>query len=235
MKVRENFLTIPDAPRYEINSQLICRVKATGQVLKLQNDCKNFRHYSLRRPDKRGTFKRSPKTLRAQAVEAANPKASFEPIPSLGYKYEIDNRGNVRNATSKQLLKPKAQGKSVEIRLGDRRYVSLSIADLLWEVHGIVKENRFRPVPCAAENKRGKFFFPNLMACARFLAPKCFFSVKTVAGYLYRRAKALAEWTVTYFENDLANVKWDADGLSGIARRQKKLDEALAGKRKEAP
>ena len=36
LNMRENFLTIPDAPRYEINSDLICRVKATGQILTLQ-------------------------------------------------------------------------------------------------------------------------------------------------------------------------------------------------------
>ena len=235
MSARENFLTIPDAPRYEINSQLICRVKATGQVLKLQNDYKNFRHYSLCRPDKRGTIKRSPRTLRQQAVEAANPKTFYEAIPSTGDKYEIDRRGNVRNATSKKVLKPDDTGKCVAVRSGEGKFTRRSIADLLWEVHGVIKKKSSAPVRCAAENAKGKFFFPNMMACARFLAPKIFFSVSTVHRHLHRRTKAIGEWTVTYFENAPTRVQWDAGGLSGLARRQKKLDATLAAKREEAP
>lgn len=139
--MRENFLTIPDAPRYEINSDLICRVKATGRILTLQNDYKNFRHYSLRRPDKRGTFKRSPGTLRRQAVEFAKPQKTFLPIPSTGSKYEINTRGVVRNARSKKILKRKGHGKCVELWFSGRKAVNRCVADLLWEVHGIIKKD----------------------------------------------------------------------------------------------
>lgn len=200
--MRENFLTIPVAPNYEINSQLICRVKATGQVLKLQIDYKNFRHYSLRRPDKRGTIKRSPKTLRRLAVEAANPKKNFSPIPSLGYRYEINSRGVVRNAKTKQVLKRKGHGKSVEVHSGERKYITRAIADLLWEAHGIIKKRRFRPVPCSAENHCGKFFFPNLKACARFLAPKVHFTVSWVHQNLTRRAASFCGWKFSYKSGD---------------------------------
>ena len=198
----ENFLTIPVAPNYEINSQLICRVKATGQVLKLQNDYKNFRYYSLRRPDKRGTIKRSPKALRQLAVEAANPKKTFSPIPSLDYRYEINMRGVVRNAKTKQVLKRKGHGKCIVVHSGERKYTTRAIADLLWEVHGIIKKRRFRPVPCSAENHCGKFFFPNLKACARFLAPKLHFSVGWVQQILTRRAASFCGWQFSYKSGD---------------------------------
>lgn len=42
-KVRENFLPIPDAPNYEINSQLIMRNRKTKQILSLYSDYKNFK------------------------------------------------------------------------------------------------------------------------------------------------------------------------------------------------
>ena len=196
----ENFLTIPDAPNYEINSQLVCRNRKTKKLLTLQTDYKNFKHYSLRVTGSKVCIKRSPRTLRNQAVDAANPQVSFEPIPSLDYRYEINERGKVRNAQSKQILKTKSRGKCVNLHLGERKFICRCVADLLWEVHGRIPKRRFRPCPCSAENDTGKFFFPNMKACARFLAPKLFFSVGWIAARLNRREPIIDGWKITYYK-----------------------------------
>lgn len=199
--MKENFLPIPDAPNYEINSQLICRVIKTKYVLKIFHRKNNSPYYSLRNPEiTKHTIKRSPKLLRRQAVVATQAD-TFEPIPSTGGKYEINIRGVVRNSKSKHILKQKANGHCVEMHLGKRIFVMRAIKDLLWEVHGIIKPRRFRPQPCSAENRHGKFFFPNMKACARFLAPQLFLSVRTVSNYLYERKKNIQGWAINFCVN----------------------------------
>lgn len=222
--MKENFLTIPDAPNYEINSQLVCRNKRTGKVLKLHVVPKRRIYYSLRPPGWKHTLKRSPKTLRRQTVEVAKPKLKFEPIPSLGGRYEIDTRGVVRNTATKQVLKRKGHGHCVEVHFGEGKYVMRAVVDLLWEVHGIIKPRRFRPAPCYAENIRGKRFFPHLKACARFLAPKCNRAVRTIYCYLCERRSLIGEWKITYVDQNPAEVDWNMHDLGTLARRQQKLE-----------
>ena len=201
--MRENFLTIPVAPNYEINSQLICRNKRTKRVLTLQRRKGNHgTYYSLRLTGTKNTIKLSPKLLRRLAAEAANPTKTFMLIPSLDYRYEINMRGVVRNAKTKQVLKRKGHGKCIVVHSGKHKYTTRAITDLLWEVHGIIKKRRFRPVPCSAENHCGKFFFPNLKACARFLAPKLHFSVGWVHKNLTRRAASFCGWQFSYKSGD---------------------------------
>lgn len=222
--MRENFLTIPDAPRYEINSDLICRVKATGQILTLQIDYKNFCYYSLRRPDKLWCIKRSPKTLRRQAVEAAKLQKQFLPIPSTGGRYEISLKGVVRNARLKQILKRKGKGKCIELWFSGRKSIMRCVADLLWEVHGIIKKRRFRPVRVSVENRHGKFFFQNMKSCARFLVDKIRYSFSKIYRLIFTRKPVVGDWTVTYLDEQFADVNWKSYVLSGLARRQAKLE-----------
>lgn len=222
--MKENFLTIPDAPNYEINSQLVCRNKRTGKVLKLHVVPKRRSYYSLRPPGWKHTLKRAPETLHRQAVEAVKPKLKFEPIPSLGGRYEIDTRGVVRNALTKKTIKP-VRGCIYVYK--DGKLNSHSVKSLLWEVHGIIKTRRCKPIPCYVENQNQKLFFKSLSACARFLAPKLFYAEKTVAHWLWRRDPTAGEWEITYVDEYPAEVKWNMHGLVALARRQQKLEEQL--------
>ena len=194
--MKENFLPIPAAPNYEINSELICRNIKTGYILKLFQG-KTCPYYSLRITGSTKCFQRSPKLLRRLAVVAAQ-NDTFEPIPSLNYKYEINLRGVVRNSKSKHIMKTKCNGACVCIQMGKGKYISCAIKDLLWEVHGIIKPRRFRPAPCSAENQCGKFFFKTKKHCARFLAPKVFLAVSTVYNYLLKREKNIFGWVINY-------------------------------------
>ena len=219
--MRDNFLTIPCAPNYEINSDLVCRNKKTGKILVL---CKNSRHdgvyYSLR--NSAVTIKRSPKNLRRQAI-AATKVETFEPIPSLHNYYEINPKGTVRNAETKQICKPSHKG--IGLLLFDRaekKFKYRSIADLLWEVFGhIPKPKKGCRVPCAAENNHGKFHFNNLAACAKFLAPKIHLSPLTIESYLNERRQSLYGWTISYFPVN-ADVQYDFHKHNVIASRDKR-------------
>lgn len=222
--MRNDFLTIPDAPNYEINSEFVCRNKKTGRILKPMKDKRGKPCYRLRRVDGKVGC-RSVKFLRRLAVAAVEMNSTFQLIPSLDYRYEINSKGIVRNAVTKKILKTKHSGKCVNIQFGGKCF-SCAIADLLWEVHGRIIKRKYRPCPCSAENDTGKFFFPHMQACARFLAPKVFLSVGYIACSLARRKPIIEGWKITYYEQNPDNVKWDIDGLARLARRQQKLDKA---------
>ena len=204
--------TIPDAPNYEINSKLICRNKKTGYVLKKHKDKNGHPYYSLSTGKKHIT--RSPKYFFRRAKAAAQVD-TYEPIPSLDNKYEIDRRGHVRNVKTKLPIKAKCGGKCFCFQMSAREYVSRSLSDLLWEVHGKIIPRRFRPCPVFCEKYTGKFFFDNLRACARFLAPKIYLSWRTLANdYLANRRTEIQGWHITYLDKDpryspfaLADVK----------------------------
>lgn len=223
--MRNDFLTIPGT-NYEINSQLICRNKKTGYVLKKHRDKNGSPYYSIRKVNQK-IFCRSPKFFRRAAKAAADVHSTFVPIYSLDNKYEINRAGVVRNVATKLVLKTKANGKCVSIQLSAHKYISRAIADLLWEAHGKIIERRFRPCPCFAESNSGKKFFDNLTQCAHFLAPKVFLAVRTIKNYLCRRNIFIGEWKITYLTSAPPSPRLEVHELNREARRMKKLDEEL--------
>ena len=207
----ENFLTIPDAPNYEVNSQLVVRNKKTGKILKLNTNgnSKVFRLYS-----KDGKIiSRSPKTYRLSAL---GDKQKFYPVPSTGNKYEISQKGTLRNAKTKCLLKLRKGSYVVYV---DGKHKTLSKTTLLAEVFGTPMKNK--PVQVTLEKNGRRIFFDSMMDAARFLAPKYFYSVASIATYLQSRREIIFDWHVRYLEGDVA---WNFHGLNAQARRQKKLE-----------
>ena len=195
--MRDNFLTIPDAPNYEINSQLICRNKFTKQILTLKH-YDGRASYFLCVKDKNYPIKRNPKTLRCQAVAAAQ-NDYFEPIPSLDYRYEIDRRGRVRNVHFKRIVAVK--NGSVKV-LFKGKCTSRAIKDLLWEAHGKILERRFKPVPVTIENDFGLWNFDSIKTCAQFLAEKFFYSSSWIRSKFRDRQSEICGYKVTYRDND---------------------------------
>ena len=197
----DDFLTIPEAPNYEINSEFVVRNKKTGRILKQQKDKWGYPCYSMSRPD-HSAYCRSPKFLRRVALAANNKRSTYEPIPSLDNRYEINACGKVRNIKTKQVIKPKCNGKLICGQIGTGNYFCRAIADLLWEVHGIIKKRRFRPCPCSCYHtsslRQDAIHFPHMAACARFLAPKVYLSFKTVKQYLCKRPPQIGEWKIIY-------------------------------------
>lgn len=217
----ENFLTIPDAPDYEINSAFVVRNKKTGYIRKPSR--KNYSkliYYTLHSPvTPSGFINRTGLALRRQAVAAAH-KNTFAPIPSVNGKYEIDIVGNVRNARTKKRIKPNCRD-VYSMYIDGKRWVYASRNNLLWEVHGQYKKGS-RPVAVWAEHSTGKFFFQSCTDCARFLLDKLYYSPYTLRTYLWARKPAFAGWSFTYVDADPVDVKWRCHSLNALARRQQK-------------
>ena len=132
--MKENFLPIPGT-NYEINGKLVVRNSATKQVIRAwirKGGRKPMIHLH------RGNLpilKRTPETLRRIAVAAHVDVKTFEPIHSVGGRYEINNRGVVRNSKTKLILK---LHKNAYVLWNGEKYVRRTRSDLLWEVHGVL-------------------------------------------------------------------------------------------------
>lgn len=233
-EILSGWLTIPDAPNYEINAKLQLRNKKTGKILSVCSERRGIyikRYYSLRSPGQKHTLKRSPETFRAQAVEAANPGKNFLPIPSLGGRYEISQGGVVRHTKTKKIIARRSNREhSVNLYAGGYKWVCRTIADLLWEVHGKIIKRCYNKVACYAENENGKHFFLTLMACARFLAPKLYYSCSTIHNYLIKRRPTIGKWKISYVILNPPEVKWDKKALDALARQQQKNNDLLYAK-----
>ena len=221
--MKDDFLPIPDAPNYEINSELICRNTKTGYIMKprIIKTCQGF-CYRFTASDKRIT--RTAKILRAQAVDAAS-NNTFEPIPSLDCRYEVNTRGTIRNAKTKRILK-RYKGGVVFVVTKDGKVIGVNPNTCLWEVHGYYRKPKWQKVKCSAENERGKHFFDSLSACARFLAPKIFLAVKTVKRHYFdKRRTEIYGWKITYYEEDPSADNWNRQALGFEALRLRMLDK----------
>ena len=116
----------------------------------------------------------------------------FEAIPSLNYKYEIDTRGNVRNAKTKKILKKIVRRnkniKSFTVRvIFNGRRKECSIQQLLWEVHGVVPK------------KGGEMlFFQSLNKAAIFLSERLHYTKQWILNHFTKRIKEFHGWQIFY-------------------------------------
>ncbi len=192
----ENFLTIPAAPNYEINSRLVVRNKKTGRIL---TPSKNLT-VCVRVDGKTRTFLL--KTIREQALAAVE-TVKFYPIPSTGNKYEMNRNGKVRNAKTKRVLKTTDGGNVVHLAYGGKGY-AISITMLKWEVFGITPSKSAQtPKPLSVSKGNRRFFFDTKAACARFLAAELTYSTAGILYYLSANKNWIHGWTVKYFDEPL--------------------------------
>lgn len=221
---RKTFLTIPDAPNYEINGDYVIRNKKTGYILRPCNrtDSKTATKFYRLSTDvvPLGTIFRSDIAYRRQAVIAAG-KESFEPIPSVSGKYEISQTGTVRNVRTKKAVKPNIKGVfTLWNAANDPVYRSRN--SLLWEVYGKVKAGS-APIEVHAEHQNKRYTFASCAECARFLLGKIPFALNTIQCYLWKKKPSFAGWNFFYVNQLAADIPWDSKGLNKLARRDKKL------------
>ena len=119
--------------------------------------------------------------------------SNFLPIPSLNNQYEINSQGVVRNVRTKRELQP-------FISFANPK-TTKTIASLLWEVHGIKpKGQNTRAISVSCTDKKGKTYnFNSLKDCAKFLAPKTHYPIRSLEDYMSRRKTEIGEWTMKYF------------------------------------
>lgn len=201
--LKNDFLTIPDAPNFEINSELIVRNKIAGNILKGVVNNK-VRYYLLRIGDK--TFYRSAKSFRRQAVVAAKNQSRWLPVPSLGGKYELSRSGKLRNSNTKRFLNLHTSRNYIGFRTwfnGKPKFVTLK--SLLWEVFGITcSPSKRTPVSCSAVKNRIFKKFDCLRDLAAFLAAQNNkLSFYTIEARLSKRCSEIDGWKIKYATRDV--------------------------------
>ena len=199
--MKDDFLTIPDAPNYEINSELICRNKTTGYLLKLSSLIKFGKKsvYRLYQPDK-NVIARTPDTLRRQA-EAAASNMKWTPVPSLSYRYETNQFGQLRNIQTKYVLR-RDNCNRYGVRIDGKMFYP-SARGLIWEVYGIIPPPTSSLArPCVLVKGNQILHFNSQNAAAKFLAEKLFYSKSTIVAALRTRPREISGWTVRYIEDE---------------------------------
>ncbi len=200
--MKKKFITIPDAPNYEINIQGEVRNKTTGKFLKIVNNIVN-----LKLSDGRNTQRRVPRVLSA-LFNLPYKEDEWQPVPSLDYKYEVTISGLLRKTKTKHLMTPDKKGLYRVFVNGKIKHIAVS--NLLWEVHGILPPpNLSHPIPVKIERGNIRQYFPTFAAAAKFLAPKVFFTEGTLVSYHFRKRQTeIGGWKITYHPpEDLSQVE----------------------------
>ncbi|MBR4381993.1 MAG: hypothetical protein IKP64_00385 [Selenomonadaceae bacterium] len=124
---------------------------------------------------------------------------------SVAPKYEINQRGDVRNIKTGRILKPwirKDRGsKQVSLYIGGRcNKKNFCLASLLWLTHGIVAKRSVRAklVPVIISRENEKYCFDSCSQAAQFLARREHYSVSGVRHHLSKRREELKDWRINY-------------------------------------
>lgn len=187
--MKENFLTIPDAPNYEVNSDLIVRNKKTGRIIKPQYDGRiAVQLHNCKR------IQKQPHTFRRLA-KAALDKREWFPVPSLNYLYELNKHGLLRRIKSKRLLK--LNNKLCYHISINGKGLKVSRSSLLWEVFGKTFCSSL-PVPTTLIKDRRVYHFPSLNQAILFLAPKINYSYGRINDIFKNRLTNFCGWKISY-------------------------------------
>lgn len=198
--MKNDFLTIPIASNYEVNSALVVRNKKTGHILKEHGSC--FTLYAGKRK-----ISRSGKSLRQLALSAVEYKGSdisprWVAVPSLNYRYELCCTGILRNARTKRCLKLQRRNNYLRytIHFG-KRTVDISLKSLMWEVFGVIAEvGKRAPIPTTICRAGRILHFGTLKATAKFIAKIRHRSSDYVRRLLVKRVEEFDGWAITYHE-----------------------------------
>ncbi len=186
------FLTIDDAPNYEINPQHVVREKATGKILPQHE--KNGKTIVRLLID--GTYvTRLVSKLYKQAIGDYVHYNVFVPIFSAP-NYEINRRGKVRNRKTKRILKLLNNNK-VRIYINGQAK-DRSISNLLYETFGVKTKNARLSIPLFVSKGNLRFHFDSLAAAARFLSKQLFLSFAAVHSYFTKRRTDIYGWRINY-------------------------------------
>ena len=186
--MKDDFLTIPDAPDYEINSKLIVRRKTDGFCPKICAPSKGFtKPFVYIRDSNNKQICRTTKYLRAQA-KAAISNNQFFPIPSFNYKYEINRRGQIRHVKRKVLLKTKF----IKAYGGQSAYVASILAEVFGNYSKYMRKN------VSITKNYHTLHFQSFSAAAKFLAPVCSICYTTLLKRFSKRVKLIGGWKITY-------------------------------------
>lgn len=129
------------------------------------------------------------------------------PIPSLGNRYEINGKGDVRNAATHKVLRKCVRtyengrtGEYVNVR-HNGGYTTRSIPMLMYEVHGSERPYKNAPVEITAIDPSGKkHVFASQCACAFALAAEVGYCECVLKLKLAARMPEIGAWHFKYKE-----------------------------------
>lgn len=134
---------------------------------------------------------------------------SYEIIPQAP-RYEMNNKGVIRNRETKRTVKwypsPRSGTKYTSLHLDSKRRISVSFPSLLWQLHGTISSKK-QPVAVSIKKSTRDLRFDTLTECATFLANACGLSYWGVWYYLRERRTQIKDWQISYF--DPKNTAWD--------------------------
>ena len=224
--MKDDFLTIPNAPDYEINSELICRDKKTGHILKPIYPKKlHIFLYTVCFSDGRRLQCSAPKLRRlAEAAADVRNICNWQPVPSLNNLYECDKNGRLRNAKTKRLIKPN-KWFCYDVGLGEKRaHKKVSRSSLLWEVFGVPLHKRYtgeKPVIVSKGNQR--FWFGSKAEAAEFLSKKILFVASTVRAWLAQCRHDIEGWHINYICEDTSPPASTYDKWKIVGKREQPI------------
>lgn len=206
------FYPIPSLDgKYEIDKKGVVRNSQTKHIIKPRGG-KSYYPFSLNNTQ----IWRCRETLMSEVFDKID---DYLPIPSLGGKYEINQRGILRNAKTKKRLRLNRSADenaffySVKI---NGIYTHRYLQQLMWEVHGVLpKAVAFRTAISVTIQKAGEHFtFDSITKCAKFLSPKEHYSFSWIFSQLQQRRKEIYGWKVFYHE-DKRTLKNLDHGIKG--------------------
>lgn len=221
--VKSGWLTIPDAPNYEISSDLQVRNKRTGQFLHTYKISPNRKceYYNLW-VEGRKIF-RTGKALRNQAEAAALAEIGDEwyPVPSLNNRYEFNNKNFLRVTATKHLMRRYKKNFYYVSTATGKKWIS--IINLRWEVFGEIPPFGSRikkPVIISKDNTT--LYFDCHRHAAKFIATEQFFSYHYIYSSFSRRQTHIFGWTINYLEDEQPQVGEYLKGMQTKDPRQAK-------------
>lgn len=195
---KADFLTIPDAPNYEINGYFKVRNKKTGRLISTKKRIGRKTVVASICSNKKNV-KRDVKTFYHQALMNAFYSDGWYPICSLNKLYEITWLGEVRNAKTKMLLKPILDQNCLLYNFWiDGKVVVRTRRALLNEVFATNIRPKKAPVPVILSKDGLQYYFKNKTAAAKFLEPKVFFNWETIVKRMSNREPTVYGWNVKY-------------------------------------
>lgn len=196
------FFPIPSlGGKYEINRKGVVRNTETKHIISTP---KGKHHYRL--------YVNGVLICTCQSVllaEVFDKKGDFLPVPSLGGKYEINQRGIVRNARTKKRLNHTVKNNRQILSLSiNGRYIQRSVRQMLWEVHGVLpKIPQFRSAISVTIQKNNEHYtFESLTKCAKFLSSRVYYSQRYLMDFFKKRVAKIGEWKIFYKENEKPDI-----------------------------
>ena len=220
-EIKEDFLIIPDAPNYEINSQLLVRNKKTGRILKPRQ--KQLRIIVAFQAANGKRQSRDIQSLRNQAISAVKTDVWFS-VPSLGNLYEINKKGQLRNARTKRNLKIN-RDKNFLVWFNNKT-LRVTLKSLMWEVFGKFTKS-YRPpyIPVIIAKGAIRRRFTSLRSTSKFLSSIIYLSDVHIRKLLSKRIAEIDGWKITYYPpKDLSTVTDTAQQWIGKPRKKKASD-----------